>query len=93
MLGFGVLGLLELEIYRGFREKGGLMAGKIRQKTSANAAEVASLSLNERILKECHTLYTDPENGTNAFRRVGRAKTLGRHRTWRNSIWPLVGGD
>lgn len=35
----------------------------MRQKTAANAADMASLSLNERILKECHTLYADPENG------------------------------
>lgn len=39
------------------------MSGKVRQKTAANVAESVTLSLNERILKECHTLYIDPENG------------------------------
>jgi hypothetical protein len=39
------------------------MSGKVRQKTAANVAESVTLSLNERILKECHTLYTDAENG------------------------------
>jgi len=39
------------------------MAGKSRQKSAANVAESVSLSLNERILKDCHALYTDSENG------------------------------
>ena len=39
------------------------MSGKVRQRTAANAAESATQTVNERILKECHTLYTDPENG------------------------------
>jgi len=39
------------------------MSGKVRQRVSANAADSASSTVNERILKECHTLYTDPENG------------------------------
>jgi len=39
------------------------MSGKVRQKTAANVAESVTLSLNERILKECHTLYTEPDNG------------------------------
>jgi len=39
------------------------MSGKVRQRASANTADQASLSVNERILKECHTLYTDPDNG------------------------------
>jgi len=39
------------------------MSGKVRQKTAANDAESATLSLNERILKKCHMLYTDPEHG------------------------------
>jgi hypothetical protein len=43
------------------------MSGKVRQKTAANAAENASLSLNERILKECHSLYTDSENGNKSI--------------------------
>jgi len=39
------------------------MAGKSRQKSAANVAESVTLSLNERILKDCHALYTDSENG------------------------------
>lgn len=34
---------------------------------AANAADAATLTVNERILKECHTLYTDPENGKSSF--------------------------
>ena len=41
------------------------MAGKSRQKSAANVAESVTLSLNERILKDCHSLYTDAENGEN----------------------------
>ena len=40
------------------------MSGKIRSKTATSFADSVSLTVNERILKECHTLYTDPENGT-----------------------------
>jgi hypothetical protein len=37
---------------------------KVRQREAANRpVEQATLSVNERILKECHQLYTDPENG------------------------------
>lgn len=39
------------------------MSGKVRQKTSANAADSTTQSTNEKILKECHSLYTDPESG------------------------------
>ncbi|KAH9515139.1 hypothetical protein Btru_019316 [Bulinus truncatus] len=39
------------------------MSGKVKQKSSSNAADTATQSLNEKILKECHGLYTDPENG------------------------------
>jgi len=40
------------------------MSGKIKSRGSANnAAESATTTINERILKECHTLYTDPEHG------------------------------
>jgi len=45
--------------------KYGEMAGKSRQKTAANVVESVTLSLNERILKDCHALYTDSENGEN----------------------------
>jgi len=41
------------------------MAGKSRQKSAANVVESVTLSLNERILKDCHSLYTDTENGEN----------------------------
>ena len=40
------------------------MSGKVKPRSSANAADTATQSLNERILKECHLLYIDPENGT-----------------------------
>ena len=39
------------------------MSGKVRQRTSANAADSATQTVNERILKECHKVYTDPDNG------------------------------
>ncbi|XP_052075534.1 uncharacterized protein LOC127712993 [Mytilus californianus] len=39
------------------------MSGKVRQRTSANAADSATQSVNEKILKECHSLYTEPDNG------------------------------
>ena len=37
-----------------------IMSGKVRQR---NAADSATHSVNEKILKECHTLYIDPEHG------------------------------
>ncbi|XP_031571903.1 uncharacterized protein LOC116306015 [Actinia tenebrosa] len=43
-----------------------------KQRSSANAPDTSSLSLNERILKECHELYTDEERGL-----VSIAKGLG----------------
>ncbi|KAK3595741.1 hypothetical protein CHS0354_025369 [Potamilus streckersoni] len=39
------------------------MSGKVRQKTSANAADSATQTVNEKILKECHNIYTDPDSG------------------------------
>jgi len=39
------------------------MSGKVRQRVTANTADSATLSINEKILKECHSIYTDPENG------------------------------
>lgn len=40
------------------------MSGKIKSRGSTNSvSETATSTLNERILKECHTLYTDPEHG------------------------------
>lgn len=39
------------------------MSGKVRQKTSANAVDSTTQTVNEKILRECHGLYTDPDNG------------------------------
>ncbi|XP_071551050.1 uncharacterized protein [Panulirus ornatus] len=39
------------------------MSGKVKQRSTANTAEAATVSVNEKILKECHNLYTDPDNG------------------------------
>lgn len=36
-----------------------------RHRTSANAPDKATVSTNERILKECHDLYIDKEKGIN----------------------------
>ena len=34
-----------------------------KQRSSANAPDTATASVNERILKECHELYIDSEKG------------------------------
>ena len=34
-----------------------------RHRTSANAPDKATVTVNERILKECHDLYIDNEKG------------------------------
>lgn len=39
------------------------MSGKTKQRSAANPAEKATLGVNEKILRECHNLYTDEENG------------------------------
>lgn len=39
------------------------MSGKVKQKSSATAADSSTQSTNEKILKECHFLYTEPDNG------------------------------
>ena len=38
---------------------------KLKQRDSTNPKSnpVSQLNVNERILKECHQLYMDPENG------------------------------
>ena len=37
---------------------------KLKQRDSTNPkSNPVSLNVNERILKECHQLYMDPENG------------------------------
>ncbi|XP_042864549.1 uncharacterized protein LOC122248540 [Penaeus japonicus] len=39
------------------------MSGKMKHRSAANTAESATVSVNEKILRECHILYTDPDNG------------------------------
>ncbi|XP_002733769.1 uncharacterized protein LOC100378905 [Saccoglossus kowalevskii] len=39
------------------------MSGKVRQRASANPADSATVTVNERILKECHKLYADNTQG------------------------------
>ncbi|KAK3867890.1 hypothetical protein Pcinc_026687 [Petrolisthes cinctipes] len=39
------------------------MSGKVKHRTAANTAEAATVTVNEKILKECHNLYTDADNG------------------------------
>ncbi|XP_014669921.1 PREDICTED: uncharacterized protein LOC106810952 [Priapulus caudatus] len=39
------------------------MSGKVRHRVGANPTEAATLSVNERILKDCHNIYIDPANG------------------------------
>ena len=36
---------------------------KTKQRTAANTADTAALSVNERILRECYKLYVDEEQG------------------------------
>ena len=44
---------------------------KGKQRTAANTAESATLSVNERILQECFKLYADEEKGVVIFQGVG----------------------
>lgn len=39
------------------------MSGRVKQRNAANLADVSTLSTNEKILRECHSLYIDPNNG------------------------------
>ncbi|KAF8788120.1 uncharacterized protein LOC129972727 isoform X2 [Argiope bruennichi] len=39
------------------------MSGRIKKRAATNPADSATLTLNERILKECHDFYIDPKNG------------------------------
>ncbi|XP_035692019.1 uncharacterized protein LOC118426623 [Branchiostoma floridae] len=39
------------------------MSGKVRQRATANPVDAATTTVNERILRECHSLYTDGEKG------------------------------
>lgn len=44
------------------------MSGRVKGRAGVSAAvEQATLSVNERILKECHTLYTEPDNGISSI--------------------------
>lgn len=47
-------------------------SGKQKQKATVNTVEQTILSPSERILKECHSLYTDPKKGL-----ISIASTLG----------------
>ncbi|XP_063603644.1 uncharacterized protein LOC134779417, partial [Penaeus indicus] len=39
-----------------------IMSGKVKR-SAVNTAESATVSVNEKILRECHSLYTEPDNG------------------------------
>ncbi|PSN30347.1 hypothetical protein C0J52_24239 [Blattella germanica] len=39
------------------------MSVRAKTRESANPIEQATLTVNEKILRECHTLYTDPDKG------------------------------
>lgn len=39
------------------------MSGRVKQRNAANSADLATLSVNERILKDIHSLYADPDKG------------------------------
>ena len=40
------------------------MSGKIKSRSGANAESiVGGVSCDERILRDCHQLYTDPDSG------------------------------
>ncbi|XP_075745236.1 uncharacterized protein LOC119177298 isoform X6 [Rhipicephalus microplus] len=39
------------------------MTSRAKQRNAANSAESATLTVNERILRDCHMLYADPDNG------------------------------
>ncbi|XP_053550693.1 uncharacterized protein LOC128642062 [Bombina bombina] len=44
--------------------RGSGMSGKVKVRAAANADALAgAVSVNERILRDCHSLYIDPENG------------------------------
>lgn len=53
-----------------------VMSGKVKQKSSATAADSSTQSINEKILKECHTLYIDPDNGELIFSYFARGGGL-----------------
>lgn len=46
------------------------MSGKVKHRSAANTSEAATTSVNERILRRCHSLYTDQENGMYLYIRI-----------------------
>lgn len=40
------------------------MSGRVKQRNAANASDLATLSINERILKDIHSIYVEPDKGT-----------------------------
>ena len=52
-----------------------VFTGKVKQKSAANTIETTTTSLNEKILKECHQLYTDPEKGMSLSMWMGLPKS------------------
>eukprot|EP00088_Acartia_fossae_P032855 TRINITY_DN3360_c0_g1_i5.p1 TRINITY_DN3360_c0_g1~~TRINITY_DN3360_c0_g1_i5.p1 ORF type:complete len:449 (-),score=94.05 TRINITY_DN3360_c0_g1_i5:657-2003(-) len=52
------------------------MSGRVKNRGSANNIEQATTTVNERILKECHTLYTDDQNGLIAIADTLKLKLL-----------------
>lgn len=50
------------------------MSGKIKSRSAANAESISGgVSCDERILRDCHQLYTDPDSGELAANRTLRA--------------------
>lgn len=39
------------------------MSGKLKQRNAANSTDSATVTINEKILKECHSLYIESEKG------------------------------
>lgn len=39
------------------------MPEKVREKSALNSAISATMTINERILKECNDMYTNPQKG------------------------------
>ncbi|XP_041083885.1 uncharacterized protein si:dkey-98f17.5 isoform X2 [Polyodon spathula] len=40
-----------------------MSGGRVKHRSVSNSVDSAVISPGERVLRECHTLYTDPENG------------------------------
>jgi len=39
------------------------MSGKLKQRNAANSSDASTTTVNEKILKECHSLYIESEKG------------------------------